>query len=311
MYETSPFLLLYILLIAFLFGAVLGSFIDCAAWRLVHQERISGGRSHCDVCGHPLSVGDLIPIVSYLRAGGRCRYCGTRFSPESTFVELFLGLSFAVLVYHYDLSFTALRYLGLLVILTGLSLVDQKTYTIPDRFQIAGILWWLLTLPLMAWNRSGLTQLLSATGRRLPGTADVLLDGLGRAMASSDAGAALASAGGTGQTAFAFLRNELFWSLLSAFGISVFMLLLTLLFDRLTGKESMGGGDIKLYFMTGLYLRPGIAAFNLILSCIVGLLLAFFFKKEKLPFGPAISIATFLSLLVGSGFITWYNSLLV
>lgn len=305
MYETSVLILLYSLLLAFLLGAVFGSFIDCAAGRLVRQERISGGRSHCDVCGHPLGVRDLIPIFSYLRSGGRCRYCGAHFSPESTFAEIFLGLSFALLVYRFDVSFTALRGMGLLVILLGLSLVDQKTYIIPDRFQLAGILWWLVTLPLIAVTRGyGLTRLLSMTGQQLPGTSAVgLLDGFGRMSAD---GTALLSSVSFG----AFLRTELFWSLLSAFGLGIFMLLLTLLFDRLTGKESMGGGDIKLFFVTGLYLRPGAALFNLVLSCIVGLFLAFSFKKEKLPFGPAISIATFLSVLVGTDFVTWYTSLI-
>ena len=150
MYQTTPLIMLYILILTFLFGAVFGSYIDCVAWRLVHHERVARGRSHCDVCGHALGAGDLIPIISYLRSGGRCRYCGAKFSAESTWVELVLGLGFVAIVYKFDLSFVALRYLGLLVILMGLSLVDQKTLLIPDRFHVAGILWWLLTLPLIA-----------------------------------------------------------------------------------------------------------------------------------------------------------------
>lgn len=187
MYQTTPLIMLYILIFAFLFGAVFGSYIDCVAWRLVHQERVARGRSHCDVCGHALGAGDLIPIISYLRSGGRCRYCGAKFSAESTWVELTLGLAFAVIVYKFDVSFVALRYLGLLVILMGLSLVDQKTLLIPDRFHVAGILWWLLTLPLIACTQGrGLTEALSITGVRLPlanapGLQDGLLTEIGRA----------------------------------------------------------------------------------------------------------------------------------
>ena len=169
MYQTTALILLYILILAFLFGAVFGSYIDCLAWRLVHHERVTRGRSHCDVCGHALGAGDLIPIISYLRSGGRCRYCGAKFSAESTWVELALGLAFAAIVYKFDVSFVALRYLGLLVILMGLSLVDQKTCIIPDRFHVAGILWWLLTLPLIACTQGrGLTAALSITGARFP-----------------------------------------------------------------------------------------------------------------------------------------------
>ena len=286
MYQTTPLILLYILILAFLFGTVFGSYIDCVAWRLVHHERVARGRSHCDVCGHALGAGDLIPIVSYLRSGGRCRYCGAKFSAESTWVELALGLGFAAIVYKFDISFVALRYLGLLVILMGLSLVDQKTLLIPDRFHVAGILWWLLTLPLIACTQGrGLTEALSITGVRLPlANAPGLQDGL---------------------------LTDLKWGLNSAFGVGLLMLLISLAFDKLTGKESLGGGDIKLLFMTGLYMRPGVTLFNLMLSCFVGLFIALGLKKDKIPFGPSISIAVFLSILFGSEFVAWYTGLIL
>lgn len=352
MYQTTPLIMLYILLLAFLFGAVFGSYIDCVAWRLVHQERVARGRSHCDVCGHALGAGDLIPIISYLRSGGRCRYCGAKFSAESTWVELVLGLGFAAIVYKFDLSFVALRYLGLLVILMGLSLVDQKTLLIPDRFHVAGILWWLLTLPLIACTQGrGLTEALSITGARLPlANAPGLQDGLGRIMlaaaglpsgsaaaagasfatsasatvaehvsaslANSASAAATNAAGAsavfTADIPFTqWLLTDLKWSLVSAFGVGLLMLLISLVFDKLTGKESLGGGDIKLLFMTGLYMRPGVTLFNLMLSCFVGLFIALVLKKDKIPFGPSISIAVFLSILFGSEFVAWYTGLIL
>ena len=89
------------------------------------------------------------------------------------------------------------------------------------------------------------------------------------------------------------------------------MLLISLAFDKLTGKESLGGGDIKLLFMTGLYMRPGVTLFNLMLSCFVGLFIALVLKKDKIPFGPSISIAVFLSILFGSEFVAWYTGLIL
>lgn len=340
MYQTTPLILLYILILAFLFGAVFGSYIDCVAWRLVHHERVARGRSHCDVCGHVLGGRDLIPIISYLRSGGRCRYCGAKFSAESTWVELVLGLAFAAIVYKFDVSFVALRYLGLLVILMGLSLVDQKTLLIPDRFHVAGILWWLLTLPLIACTQGrGLTEALSITGTRLPlVNAPGLQDGLGRIMLAAaglpsgstatagsamDAGATLVNSAGrslaTGAAAVFtvdipftnWLLTDLRWGLCSAFGVGLLMLLISLVFDKLTGKESLGGGDIKLLFMTGLYMRPGVTLFNLMLSCFVGLFIALGLKKDKIPFGPSISIAVFLSILFGGEFVAWYTGFIL
>ena len=65
---------IYIGLLAFIFGACMGSFLNCMAWRIVNGESITKGRSHCDVCGHTLSARDLFPILSFLWNRGKCRY---------------------------------------------------------------------------------------------------------------------------------------------------------------------------------------------------------------------------------------------
>ena len=289
--HTSIGFTLYILTIAFVFGTVLGSFIDCMAWRIVKQESVLKGRSHCDVCGTQLTAGDLIPIVSYLKSGGKCSHCGAKISSESTWVELILGLTSVVLVIKFDLSFTALRFMGLAVILMGLSLVDLKTYIIPDRFHVMGIIWWLMTLPLIALTRGqGVTSYYAR---------EVL-----------EAESFSLQAGTETLSTMQLMLQDLKFGLISAFGIAIFMLVLSIIFDKVSGKESLGGGDIKLLFMTGLYMRPGVAVFNLILSCIVGLVFVFLLKKEKIPFGPSISLATMISILIGSEFVDWYVSLL-
>ena len=58
-------------------------------------------------------------------------------------------------------------------------------------------------------------------------------------------------------------------------------------------------------------MRPGVTLFNLMLSCFVGLFIALGLKKDKIPFGPSISIAVFLSVLFGSEFVAWYTGLIL
>ena len=88
------------------------------------------------------------------------------------------------------------------------------------------------------------------------------------------------------------------------------MLLVSLVFDKLTGKESLGGGDIKLFFMTGLYLSSAWdILFYLILSCLFGLGFAFFRKEKRVPFGPAIAAACFIMILYGEKLTGWYTGL--
>ncbi len=291
MYNTSLGLTIYILGLAFILGTVFGSFIDCTAWRIVKNESVLKGHSHCDVCGHQLGAMDLIPIVSYLRFGGKCRYCGAKFSLESTWVELILGVIFAVTVLKFDISAVCLRNMGLAVILMGLSLVDMKTYTIPDRFHVTGILWWLLTLPLITYTKGvGVMSYLSPEYMHME---DAAIPG-----------------DFIGLSFFSYLLRDFSIGLVSGLAVSLFMMIVSLIFDKVSGKESLGGGDIKLLFMTGLYMSTFVAFFNLFLSSIVGILFVFCLKKEKIPFGPAISVASLVSITIGSEFVIWYTSLL-
>ena len=71
-------LLIYCCVVSALLGAVFGSFLNCAAWRLGHGESVLRGRSHCTACGHVLGAADLVPILSWLFLRGKCRYCGSR-----------------------------------------------------------------------------------------------------------------------------------------------------------------------------------------------------------------------------------------
>lgn len=89
------------------------------------------------------------------------------------------------------------------------------------------------------------------------------------------------------------------------------VLLISLVMDKILKKESMGGGDIKLLFLVGLYLGLISSILNLIISCIIGLVMVLLLKKDKIPFGPAIALGTYISLLYGSYIVTWYINLIV
>ena len=51
MLHLTPFLTVYYCVLAAVFGACMGSFLNCMAWRVVHGESVLRGRSHCDACG--------------------------------------------------------------------------------------------------------------------------------------------------------------------------------------------------------------------------------------------------------------------
>jgi len=95
------------ILLIFLFallGLAVGSFLNVCIDRLPRNESIVNPPSHCPVCQHKLAVKDLIPVFSYLRLRGRCRYCQAAIPRRLFWVELATGLIFAFLYWHYGLS---------------------------------------------------------------------------------------------------------------------------------------------------------------------------------------------------------------
>ncbi len=105
------------------------------------------------------------------------------------------------------------------------------------------------------------------------------------------------------------LLTEAWHGLAGGLGIAGFILVLSLIFDMVTDKNSMGGGDIKLFFMTTLYLGFGKGFYALILSCLIGIIAALASKQNRIPFGPCISVAVIMGLLTGDWVLNLYLGL--
>src|SRR3989344_4659215 len=90
------FQLIALSLWVFALGLSFGSFFNVFADRYPKGLSLLG-RSHCDSCQHELSAWDLIPILSYIFLGGKCRYCHKPFSVEYAVIELTLGVIFLAL----------------------------------------------------------------------------------------------------------------------------------------------------------------------------------------------------------------------
>ena len=125
-------LLIYCSVVAFCLGAVFGSFLNCAAWRIAHGESFLRGHSRCPSCGHALGPRDLVPIFSWLFQRGRCRYCGEKISVRYPLTELAFALLTLLCLWRFDLTVLCLRNWVFLACLFCLSLVDLECYTIPD-----------------------------------------------------------------------------------------------------------------------------------------------------------------------------------
>ena len=146
MLHLSPALTAYCCLLALLLGACMGSFLNCAAWRIVHGESVLRGRSHCDVCGHVLAPRDLVPVFSYVFSHGRCRYCGAKLSPRHAVGEAVAALVFVSLLLRYDISLRTLEAWAVACLLLACAFADLEGYIIPDRFIAVGVVLFIVTL---------------------------------------------------------------------------------------------------------------------------------------------------------------------
>ena len=93
----------FIFVMIFVFGLVIGSFINALQYR-IQSGKTMKGRSMCPVCEHTLSWYDLFPIISWVSLGGKCRYCKKPISAQYPIVELITGLSFFGVFYSTGLA---------------------------------------------------------------------------------------------------------------------------------------------------------------------------------------------------------------
>jgi len=125
----------------FLFGLILGSFLNCLIYRLETTESFLKGRSFCPHCKHTLAWQDLIPILSFLFLRGKCRYCSQKISWQYPLVEFFTGVLFVLVFWQtiYDLRFMIYE-LVIVCFLIIIFVYDLKHYLIPDKVIYPAIL---------------------------------------------------------------------------------------------------------------------------------------------------------------------------
>lgn len=144
------------LLVAPLAGLLFGSFASLAGYRLPRGDGVVGGRSKCPRCDATLGARDLVPLISWLVLGGRCRHCGAPVSVWYPVTEIVTALGFAVAAFAFGASWPAVTVAALALGLVILTLADLDRQIIPDV-----VLVWVLPIGLVhgwltgtAWSDS-------------------------------------------------------------------------------------------------------------------------------------------------------------
>lgn len=281
-----------LLLISFVLGASVGSFINAWTYRLRHMLPVIKDRSICPACKTQIKSRDLIPLLSFFKLGGKCRSCGQKISLQYPAVELVTGLLFAGSFLQYYgsgfvfptllNSFSFLSQLYFITILMALLLYDLKHMELPDKVVLPGLVSaFIISVVKIAL---GVLEFRDNT-LRLP---------FGKGL-MSDANFVL---GHVWEIASPLVYGALAGLVLAA----IFYVIVLLSRER-----AMGGGDIKLALFLGLilpwpYLVPAMYI-GFILGAVVGVALVIVNRKKMrqlIPLAPFLVVGTISAIFFGN-----------
>src|SRR6202140_1153220 len=130
-----------IVLLAFLAGLLIGSFLNVCIYRLPRDlSVVTPPRSFCPECEKTIAWYDNIPVISYFVLRARCRHCNARIPVRYLLVELSTGAAFALCVAALGLSLPALKYAIYSAIMIALVASDLEERILPDEFTLGGTL---------------------------------------------------------------------------------------------------------------------------------------------------------------------------
>ena len=129
---------IYIIIFSFIFGAVIGSFLNVVIIRYNTGKTLKG-RSKCVNCNKELTWNELMPIISFLLQKGSCKGCKSKISWQYPLVELVMGILSVLIFYIFppinpDTSFMTTFHLFIGAILMVIAVYDIKHKIIPDHF---------------------------------------------------------------------------------------------------------------------------------------------------------------------------------
>lgn len=123
--------ILYI--IVFLYGIILGSFLNVCIYRLPKEESVVTVGSHCMSCHHKLKWYDLFPLFSWIFLRGKCRYCGAKISVQYPLIECLNGILYCITFAICGWSADSILWCLLISALLVIAVIDYRTMLIPGK----------------------------------------------------------------------------------------------------------------------------------------------------------------------------------
>ncbi len=125
--EMGPFILIYLTVLVFILGLLIGSFLNVCIYRIPLGQNIAISRSHCMKCGHVLQWYELVPLFSWLIQGGKCRKCKEKISIQYPLVELGNALAWMAVLFVWGFRPVTILYCMCASVMIVISVIDERT----------------------------------------------------------------------------------------------------------------------------------------------------------------------------------------
>jgi len=251
-------------LIVFVFGSIVGSFLNVCIHRMPLSESVVWPRSHCPNCKKRIPGYDNIPFLSYILLGGKCRFCKQKISLRYPLVELLTALCFVIFFNHLGLSYDFFLYVLFACALIIATFVDIKHRIIPDEVSVGGMIVGFILISIKGFDLKPLSfnfkPMLDSFLGIVIGGGVIYLTG--------------------------FIFDLIYFKLLKR--------------PPIQGEtESMGGGDVKFLAMIGAFLgwEKVLMTFFLapFLGAVIGIINLIIKKDHTIPYGPFLAAASLAS----------------
>lgn len=271
-------------ILAGVFGAIIGSFLNVVIHRVPLEESIVFPNSRCPSCGAVIAFYDNIPVLSWIMLGAKCRGCKQRISFRYPAVELLTALLFVAVAMHDGFSVALFFDLIFVSALVALIFIDAAHMILPNVITYPGMVFAViarLAIPYLTgtWHFDDLPSLANGAFAGMP------------VWVTSLAGAAIGALIGGGSL----------W-------------LMGWTWEKLRGVEAMGLGDVKMMFMVGAYLGWRLTILTIFVGVLSGSIIGVLMMARQrdgnmqmlLPFGIFLGLGAIGSLLFGPHVVEWY-----
>jgi len=270
--------------VAGVFGAIIGSFLNVVIHRVPLEESIVFPNSRCPSCGAVIAFYDNIPVLSYVILGAKCRSCKEHISFRYPAVELLTAALFVTIAWHDGLRAALPFDLVFASALLALVFIDAQHMILPNLITYPGIVFAFVARVAIPY---------------LSGTPH--FDDLPSLAGGSFADMPLWATSLAGALVGALIGGGSLW-------------LMGWTWEKLRGIEAMGLGDVKMMFMVGAYLGWRLTILTIFVGVlggsIIGILLMARQRRRNmqmlLPFGVFLGLGAVAALLFGAPLVEWY-----